>query len=77
MKRRIRVSALVSLLFASAASAQFGTEPAVLDLIKVRDDVYVIHNEIVPGNVTALITEFGFQDFHIQLSLDGLMVELR
>jgi hypothetical protein len=24
-----------------------------------------------------LRNEFGFQDFHIQLSLDGLMVELR
>jgi len=52
-------ASLASCLIAASAWAQFGAEPAVLDLIKVRDDVYVIHNEIVPGNVTALITEQG------------------
>ena len=42
-----------------AARAQFGASPAELDLVRVRDDVYVIHNEFVPGNVTALVTDAG------------------
>lgn len=42
-----------------AAFAQFGAGPAELDLVRVTDDVYVIHNEFVPGNVTALITDDG------------------
>jgi glyoxylase-like metal-dependent hydrolase (beta-lactamase superfamily II) len=42
-----------------AASAQFGTEPAKLSLVKVRDDVYVIRNPFVPGNTTAVITGEG------------------
>lgn len=44
---------------ACAAQAQFGSGPSKLDLVKVRDDIYVIHNEYVPGNVTALITNEG------------------
>jgi glyoxylase-like metal-dependent hydrolase (beta-lactamase superfamily II) len=39
--------------------AQFGTEAAKLDLVKVKDDLYVIHNDYVPGNTTALITNEG------------------
>ena len=42
-----------------AANAQFGTEPAKLSLVKVRDDVYVIRNPFVPGNTTAVITGEG------------------
>jgi hypothetical protein len=42
-----------------AANAQFGTEPAKLSLVKVRDDVYVIRNPFVPGNTTAVITAEG------------------
>jgi hypothetical protein len=34
-------------------------EPSKLDLVKVQDDLYVIHNAYVPGNVTALITNEG------------------
>ena len=49
---------LVALMGASAYG-QFGTTPAQLDLIKVQDDLYVIHNDFVPGNTTALITSEG------------------
>lgn len=57
-----RGSALASvsiLLWAGAASAQFGAEPAELSLIEVREDIYVINNAGVPGNVTALVTDEG------------------
>jgi glyoxylase-like metal-dependent hydrolase (beta-lactamase superfamily II) len=46
-------------LLAPLAQAQFGGEPAKLELIKVRDDIYVISNVAVPGLVTALVTEEG------------------
>lgn len=45
--------------FACSANAQFGSGPAKLELIKVQDDVYVIHNEYVPGNTTAVVTNEG------------------
>lgn len=43
----------------TAALAQFGTEPAQLDLVKLADDLFVIHNPYVPGNTTVLVTEEG------------------
>lgn len=33
--------------------------PSKLDLVKVKDDLYVIHNAVVPGNTTALVTNEG------------------
>jgi glyoxylase-like metal-dependent hydrolase (beta-lactamase superfamily II) len=30
-----------------------------LDIVKVKDDLFVIHNEFVPGNTTAMITTEG------------------
>jgi glyoxylase-like metal-dependent hydrolase (beta-lactamase superfamily II) len=42
-----------------AASGQFGAAPAQLSLVKVRDDVYVIQNPLVPGNTTVLVTDEG------------------
>jgi len=46
-------------LGAPLANAQFGGEPTKLELIKVRDDIYVISNVAVPGLTTALITNEG------------------
>src|SRR5688500_1380606 len=50
-------SATVSV--APHARAQSGSVPAKLQLIKVRDDLYVISNVAVPVLVTALITNAG------------------
>jgi len=55
----VRLGGLALGSLALAAHAQFGTEPAKLELIKLQDDLYVIHNEYVPGNTTALITNEG------------------
>lgn len=38
---------------------QFGATPSKLDVVKVREDLFVIHNAFVPGNVTALVTSEG------------------
>jgi hypothetical protein len=60
MMTRSRLAILLLVALAGAHTyAQFGTEPAVLDLVKVQDDLYVIHNTFVPGNTTALITNEG------------------
>jgi glyoxylase-like metal-dependent hydrolase (beta-lactamase superfamily II) len=56
-----------------------GPPPAKLDLIKVKDDLYVIHNEIVPGNSTALITTEGILlvDDKFDVDHNGIMEQLK
>jgi glyoxylase-like metal-dependent hydrolase (beta-lactamase superfamily II) len=65
--------------FALSAQAQFGTEPVELELIKVKDDLYVIHGAYVPGNVTALITNEGviLVDDDFEVDHDNLLKKLR
>lgn len=48
-----------ALLLAPCSQAQFGSAPAELSIIKIRDDIYVISNVAVPGLVTALVTDDG------------------
>ena len=64
---------------AFSSQAQFGTEPVELELIKVKDDLYVIHGAYVPGNVTALITNEGviLVDDDFDVDHDNLMKKLR
>jgi cyclase len=66
-------------LAAANAHAQFGTEPAKLSVVKVQDDLYVIHNEAVPGNVTALITDEGviLVDDKFEIDHDNVMRMLK
>ena len=56
-----------------------GPPPAKLDLIKVKDDLYVIHNDIVPGNSTALITGEGvlLVDDKFDVDHNGIMEQLK
>lgn len=47
-------------LFVAYLQGQGGApQPSKLDIQKVTDDIYVIHNQVVPGNSTALITNEG------------------
>ncbi len=64
---------------ASSAQAQFGSEPSKLELIKVRDDIYVISNVAVPGLVTALITNDGvlLVDDKFEIDHDNIIAELK
>lgn len=63
----------------AAAQAQFGAQPAELELIKLQDDLYVIHGAYVPGNVTALITNEGviLVDDDFEADHENLMAKLR
>jgi glyoxylase-like metal-dependent hydrolase (beta-lactamase superfamily II) len=71
--------ALIALCFATAANAQFGTQAARLELIKLQDDLYVIHNEYVPGNTTALITSEGviLVDDKFEIDVDNVVALLK
>jgi glyoxylase-like metal-dependent hydrolase (beta-lactamase superfamily II) len=77
---RLLVWALLSSALGVAyAQAQFGQKPAKLDLVKVKDDLYVIHNDFVPGNVTALITNEGvvLVDDKFEVDHDSILAELK
>jgi cyclase len=58
---------------------QFGSQAAKLNTVKVKDDLYVIHNDFVPGNSTALITNDGvvLVDDKFEVDHDSIMAELK
>ena len=61
------------------AYTQFGNQPSKLNTIKLKDDLYVIHNDFVPGNTTALITNDGvlLVDDKFEIDHAGIMAELK
>lgn len=75
----IRLSAAVLLLAGLWVAYTQGPPPAKLDLIKVKDDLYVIHNDIVPGNSTALITNEGvlLVDDKFDVDHNGILEQLK
>jgi cyclase len=78
---RLSLVALLSgSLWAAYAYGQaFGTQAARLSTVKVKDDLYVIHNDFVPGNSTALITSQGvvLVDDKFEIDHDNIMAELK
>jgi len=71
-----------ALLLAGAlwmARTQGPPTPSKLDLVKVKDDIYVVHNELVPGNSTALITNDGviLVDDKFDVDYDGILAQLK
>jgi glyoxylase-like metal-dependent hydrolase (beta-lactamase superfamily II) len=58
-KRSVLFIGLCVALAGAFLRGQPGTTAAVLDTVKLADDLYVIHNDFVPGNTTALITTAG------------------
>jgi glyoxylase-like metal-dependent hydrolase (beta-lactamase superfamily II) len=64
---------------AYAYGQQFGQAPAKLTTVKVKDDLYAIHNDFVPGNSTALITNEGvvLVDDKFEVDHDSIMAELK
>ena len=80
MKTRAGLVALLSLaLLGAYVHAQFGQQAAKLDLVKVRDDLFVIHNDFVPGNTTALITNEGvvLVDDKFEIDHNNIMAQLK
>src|ERR1700685_625784 len=61
------------------AYTQAPQQPAKLNTVKLKDDLYVIHNDFVPGNTTALITSEGviLVDDKFEVDHDNIMAELK
>ena len=79
---RTRQSLLVVLCVALCGSyvyAQFGDKPSALSTIKVRDDLFVVYNDQVPGNTTVLVTSQGLilVDNKFEIDFDNLMAQVR
>ena len=81
MNKRVIVSicGTALALVAPYAQAQFGSEPAKLEVIKVRDDIYVISNVAVPGLTTALVTNDGvlLVDDKFEIDHDSIIAALK
>jgi glyoxylase-like metal-dependent hydrolase (beta-lactamase superfamily II) len=80
------LTARVSLALAMAGAlgvvylyAQFGQTPAKLNTVKLADDLYVIHNDFVPGNTTALITNEGvlLVDDKFEIDFPNVVAEVK
>lgn len=80
MNTRVTIATALgaALLAAYVYGQQFGREPSKLDIVKVRDDLFVIHNEFVPGNTTALITNEGvvLVDDKFEIDHENILAQL-
>ena len=54
--RLLLAGAMLAAMCVAYVHAQFGNAPSKLNTVKITDDLYVIHNDFVPGNTTALVT---------------------
>ena len=80
MKMRVGLLALLLIaLLGAYVRAQFGQEAAKLDLVKLKDDLFVIHNDYVPGNTTALVTSEGvvLVDDKFEIDHANIMAQLK
>jgi glyoxylase-like metal-dependent hydrolase (beta-lactamase superfamily II) len=78
----IRFSAALTLLAGGAWMAWTqgrGPAPSKLDTVKIADDLYVIHNDVVPGNTTVLISDDGvlLVDDKFDVDHDNILAELK
>jgi cyclase len=80
MNKRVILLAVLGVAFAGAyVHGQFPTGPSKLDVVKVRDDLFVIHNAFVPGNSTVLITNEGviLVDDKFPQDVDNILAEIK
>jgi cyclase len=75
----IRLSAGMLLVGGMWLAFTQAPQPAKLNTIKVKDDLYVIHNDLVPGNTTALVTNEGvlLVDDKFEVDHNNIMAELK
>ena len=61
------------------AYSQFPQTPAKLTTVKITNDLFMIHNEIVPGNTTALVTDEGvlLVDDKFAVDHENIMAEVK
>jgi glyoxylase-like metal-dependent hydrolase (beta-lactamase superfamily II) len=78
-KRVILLAVLGAALAGGSLYGQFPTGPSKLATIKVRDDLFVIHNAFVPGNSTVLVTSEGviLVDDKFPQDVDNILAEIK
>jgi len=57
--RLLVLGTVTALAGAVAYGAQFGQEPAKLRVLEAAPDVFVLNNDVAPGNATAVVTAAG------------------
>ena len=57
--RLVVSSSLTALAAAVSVGAQFGQEPAKLRVLTAAANVFVLNNDVSPGNATAVVTDAG------------------
>ena len=80
MKSRLTIAvAFLLVLVGVYVRGQQAPQPAELDLVTIADDLYVIHNEFVPGNVAVLVTDEGviLVDDKFAVDYDNIMRMVR
>jgi cyclase len=77
--RSLLVVATLAALTVAYAHAQFGNAPSKLNTVKITDDLFVIHNDFVPGNTTALITNEGvvLVDDKFEIDFANIVAEVK
>ena len=72
-------AAMAAALGVAYLYAQFGQTPAKLNTVKITNDLYVIHNDFVPGNTTALITNEGvlLVDDKFEIDFPNVVAEVK
>src|SRR5262244_4456757 len=72
-------AAMAAALGVAYLYAQFGQAPAKLNTVKIANDLFVIHNDFVPGNTTALITNEGvlLVDDKFEIDFPNVVAEVK
>ncbi len=81
MKTRLILLTVLGVALAGGAyvRAQFGDAPSKLDVVKLKDDLFVIHNDYVPGNTTVMVTNEGviMVDDKFEIDHANILAELK
>ena len=81
MKNRLILLAVLGVALAGGTyvRAQFGDAPSKLDVVKLKDDLFVIHNDYVPGNTTVMVTNEGviMVDDKFEIDHANILAELK
>lgn len=69
----------VAAIGAHLHAQSFGATPAKLQTVKLADDLWVIHNDFVPGNTTVLVTGAGviLVDDKFEIDHANVLAELK
>jgi glyoxylase-like metal-dependent hydrolase (beta-lactamase superfamily II) len=81
MHKRLLLLTVLGVALAGGAyvRAQFGDKPSTLDVVKLKDDLFVIHNDYVPGNTTVMVTNEGLilVDDKFEIDHANILAELK